>query len=215
MPLVSRTNQPAVEPADPAVPEIPMSDRPPGRRRPRRRWLVALVALLAIVALVAVAVPSLLFPAASGKPPETIWQTITDGITDSTVPKQTALEAFAYLYKVDIPGVTVPKGIEGGDEPSDGSGPMSWVHADWDQLTSDQQAVIKPSRSPARSLPATPQPSMSQFPAKTHRDCGRRSSGVTRLMARRRPDWPSLLSSAAPTSATPAILQPFPSATAS
>ena len=142
MPLASRTNQPAVEPSDPAVPEIPVSDRPRGRRMPRRRWLVALLALLAIVALVAVEVPSLLFPAASGKPPETIWQTITDGVTDGTVPKQTALEAFAYLYKVEIPGVTVPTGIEGGDEPSDGSGPMSWVHADWDQLTSDQQAVI-------------------------------------------------------------------------
>jgi hypothetical protein len=97
---------------------------------------------MAIVALVAVEVPSRLFPAAPSKPPETIWQTIIDGINDSTVPKQTALEAFAYLYNVDIPGVTVPKGIEGGDEPSDGSGPMSWVHSDWDQLTSDQQAVI-------------------------------------------------------------------------
>jgi hypothetical protein len=103
---------------------------------------VALLALLAIVALVAVAVPQFLSPAASSKRPETIWQTITDGVTDGTVPTQTALEAFAYLYKADIPGVTVPKGIEGGDEPSDGSGPMSWVHADWDQLTSDQQAVV-------------------------------------------------------------------------
>ena len=103
---------------------------------------MALLALLAMVALLAVEVPRLLFPSASGKPPETIWQTITDGISDGTVPKQTALEAFAYLYKVDIPGVTVPKGIDGDDEPSDGSGPMSWVHADWDQLTTDQQAVI-------------------------------------------------------------------------
>jgi len=109
MPLASRTNQPVVEPSDPAVPEIPVSDRPRGRRRPRRRWLVALVALLAIVALVAVAVPQFLSPAASSKRPETIWQTITDGVTDGTVPTQTALEAFAYLYKADIPGVTVPR----------------------------------------------------------------------------------------------------------
>jgi hypothetical protein len=142
MPLASRANPPAVEPPVPPAPGIPASDLPPGKRRPRRRWLVALVGLLAIVALVAVEVPQLLSHATSSKPPETIWQTITDGITDSGVPKQTALEAFAYLYKVDIPGVTVPKGIEGGDEPSDGSGPMSWVHANWDQLTSDQQAVI-------------------------------------------------------------------------
>ena len=53
----------------------------------------------------------------------------------AAVPKQTALEAFAYDYQVDIPGVTVPKGIEGGDEPVDGSGPLSWVEANWDQLT--------------------------------------------------------------------------------
>ena len=142
MPLPSRANAPTVEPPVPPAPGIPASDPPRGRRRPRRRWLVALLALLAIVALVAVAVPQFLSPAASSKRPETIWQTITDGVTDGTVPTQTALEAFAYLYKADIPGVTVPKGIEGGDEPSDGSGPMSWVHADWDQLTSDQQAVV-------------------------------------------------------------------------
>src|SRR5271157_960107 len=105
---------PSARPSSTPEPEIAAPRQPRSRRRPRRRWLVALLALLAIVALVAVEVPPWPFPAASGKPSETIWQTITDGITDGPVPKQTALEAFAYLYKVDIPGVTVPKGIEGG-----------------------------------------------------------------------------------------------------
>jgi len=74
--------------------------------------------------------------------PKTVWQNITAGITDGTVPKQTALEAFAYLYRVDIPGVTVPKGIEGDDGPTSGSGAMRWVQANWAELTPDQQAVI-------------------------------------------------------------------------
>jgi hypothetical protein len=64
------------------------------------------------------------------------------GINNDSVPKQTALEAFAYLYQVDIPGVTVPQGIEGGDEPTDGSGALRWVQAHWSELTPDQQAVI-------------------------------------------------------------------------
>ena len=100
---------------------------------------MALLGLVVIVAVVgALVLPQFFAPA----PTTTIWQAITSGITDGTVPKQTALEAFAYLYKVDIPDVTVPKGIEGGDEPTDGSGAMSWVQANWDQLTSAQQAVI-------------------------------------------------------------------------
>jgi hypothetical protein len=91
-----------------------------------------------VIALIAVEVPQWL----STAPTHTVWQEITSGITDGTVPKQTALEAFAYLYQVDIPDVTVPAGIEGGDEPSDGSGAMSWVRANWSALTADQQAVI-------------------------------------------------------------------------
>jgi hypothetical protein len=72
----------------------------------------------------------------------TIWQAITAGIANGAVPKQVALESFAYLYQVDIPGVTVPKGIEGGDEPTDGTGAMTWVRANWGSLTPDQQAVV-------------------------------------------------------------------------
>ncbi len=122
-----------VPPAPGAVPAGPTA-----RRRVRRRLLVVLLALLVIGGVAVVEVPQFLSPA----PTETIWQAITDGITDGTVPKQTALEAFAYVYRVDIPGVTVPKGIEGGDEPTSGTGVMSWVQANWSALTADQQAVI-------------------------------------------------------------------------
>jgi len=44
---------------------------------------------------------------------QTIWQAITAGIKNDTVPKDVALEAFSYQYKVSIPGVTVPGGVCG------------------------------------------------------------------------------------------------------
>ncbi len=97
-----------------------------------------MLGLLAIGVIAVIELPGWLSPA----PAQTVWQTITAGISNGTVPKETALEAFAYDYQVDIPGVTVPKGIEGGDEPVDGSGPLSWVEANWDQLTPAQQTVI-------------------------------------------------------------------------
>ncbi len=110
--------------------------------RVRRRWLVAVVGLVAVAGLVSVGLLRLLPGATPAAPAETIWQKITEGGTDGPVSKETALEAFAYLYKVDIPSVTIPTGVEGGDEPSDGSGPMTWVQANWDSLTPAQQAVI-------------------------------------------------------------------------
>jgi len=112
-----------------------------GSGRHLRRRLAVVIGLVAIVAILAVELPQLIWPAA---PTSTVWQEITSGITDSGVPKQAALEAFAYLYQVDIPGVTVPAGIEGGDEPSDGSGALAWVQAVWSQLTPAQQAAIDP-----------------------------------------------------------------------
>jgi hypothetical protein len=100
---------------------------------------VALVGLLAIVGVAgALVLPQFL----ASKPTQTVWQSITSGISDGAVPKQTALEAFAYLFKVDIPGVTVPQGRDGGDAPTSGSGAMRWVRANWDGLTADQKAVV-------------------------------------------------------------------------
>jgi len=46
------------------------------------------------------------------------------------------------VYRVDIPGVHVPSGVEGGDAPTSGTGAMRWVMTNWDQLTPEQQAVI-------------------------------------------------------------------------
>ena len=112
---------------------------PRGRRRFRRRLLVPLLGLLVIVGVVGGLVLAQLF---TPSPTQTTWQAITSGITDGTVPKQTALEAFAYVYKVNIPGVTVPTGRDGGDAPTSGTGAMDWVQANWSQLTPDQQAVI-------------------------------------------------------------------------
>lgn len=128
--------KPSREP-DPGA-AAPLSGAARGGRRIRRRWLAALVALVAIVALIAVTLTQWLSPA----PSQTIWQRITAGITDGGVPKDTALEAFAYLYRVDIPGVVVPSGADGSDAPVSGSGAMRWVQADWSQLSAAQQAVI-------------------------------------------------------------------------
>jgi hypothetical protein len=123
-----------------AIPVQPASTRPvTGRRRFRRRLLLPLVGLLAIVGVVGGLVVTQLN---ASKPGGTIWQSITAGITNGTVPKQTALEAFAYVYKVSIPGVTVPQGRDGADVPTSGSGVMRWVRSNWDELTADQRAVV-------------------------------------------------------------------------
>ncbi len=64
------------------------------RRRPNRRLLVPLLGLLVIVGIVgALVLPQFL----STKNTQTVWQSITSGINDGVVPKQTALQAFAYL----------------------------------------------------------------------------------------------------------------------
>ena len=106
-----------------------------------RRWAVVAVVLLVVESLIA---GLLFFEARSGgAPQQTVWQQITSGVTaDGRVPKDVALEAFAYLYRVNIPGVTVPGGVDGGDAPTSGTGAMRWVMSNWDQLTPDQQAVI-------------------------------------------------------------------------
>ncbi len=151
------------DPSDPDAVLPPASgvvsaERPRGRRQVRRRLLVLLLALLVIAGVAVVEVPQLLSPAST----ETIWQAITSGITNGTVPKQTALEAFAYVYRVSIPGVTVPNGIEGGDGPTSGTGVTSWVQANWSSLTPDQQAVITrylPPATAAGTRQMTPAPS--------------------------------------------------------
>ena len=119
-------------------PPVPVSAAP---RRRRRR--LAVLGLLVVALLVgAVASQTIFSSSSSGL---TIWQKITAGISaDGSVPAPVALEAFAYDFKVSIPGVTVPAGVEGGDDPTDGTGPMRWVQASWNALTPAQRAVIEP-----------------------------------------------------------------------
>ncbi len=115
----------------------------PIARRGRRRLLVALAVVL-VAALVAAAV--VVVRTVTGPSPDepTIWQAITAGTTDGPVPKDVALEAFAYEFGVTIPGVHVPGGRDGDDVPATGTGAVRWVRGVWDQLTPDQQAVIEP-----------------------------------------------------------------------
>jgi hypothetical protein len=132
---------------------------PWSRRRFKRRLLVPLLGLLVIVGVVGALVLPQFF---ASNPTQTVWQSITSGMTDGTVPKQVALEAFAYVYKVNIPGVTVPSGLDGGDVPTSGTGAMDWVQANWSQLTPDQQAVIDTYTTPGpgdQTIPISPAPS--------------------------------------------------------
>ena len=113
-----------------------------GRRIGRRAQLIGVLLVLVVVGALAFVGQGLLSGTPTSTTSKTVWQNITSGIRDTGVPKDVALQAFAYLYKVTIPGVTVPSGTDGGDAPTSGSGAMRWVQAVWDQLTPDQQAVI-------------------------------------------------------------------------
>jgi hypothetical protein len=106
-----------------------------------RRW--SLVAVLLIVVEVALLVlTTRVLPGRQPANERTVWQQITAGVTDRSVQKQAALQAFSYLFKVAIPGVVLPTGTDGADKPTSGTAVTRWVQAVWDQLTVDQQAVI-------------------------------------------------------------------------
>ena len=118
------------------------SPKRPSRRIGRREQLIGLLLIVVVVAGAAFVGLKLLGGSATAEAPQTVWQKITAGIRDTGVPKDTALQAFSYLYRVSIPGVTVPDGVAGSDYPTSGSGAMRWVQANWNALTADQQAVI-------------------------------------------------------------------------
>ncbi len=109
-------------------------------RERRGRWVLG--AAVVVILLVVVALVALRGGPATPSGSATMWSTIMAGATDETVPKDVALEAFAYVYDVDIPGVTLPDAVKGADVPTSGSGVTRWVRAHWDELTPDQQAVI-------------------------------------------------------------------------
>jgi hypothetical protein len=114
-----------------------------GRRIGRKAQLVGLLLILVVIGAAAFVGQGLLAGTpSSSSATQTVWQNITAGIRDTGVPKDVALEAFAYLYHVDIPGVTVPQGVAGSDRPTSGSGAVRWVKSHWKELTSEQQAVI-------------------------------------------------------------------------
>jgi hypothetical protein len=104
--------------------------------------VLGLLLIVVVVGAAAFVGQRLLTGGASPAASQTVWQNITSGIRDDGVPKDVALEAFAYLYHVSIPGVTVPQGVAGSDAPTSGSGAVRWVKAHWNELTPDQQAVI-------------------------------------------------------------------------
>ncbi|HEX7498487.1 MAG TPA: hypothetical protein VF344_08490, partial [Candidatus Limnocylindrales bacterium] len=134
-PKESSTPQPdqQLPPGEPsAAPSSTLESPPParaGRRIGRKAQLIGALLILVVVGAVAFVGQGLLTGASTSAAPKTVWQNITAGIRDTGVPKDVALQAFAYVYKVAIPGVTVPNGTDGGDAPTSGSGAMRWVQA--------------------------------------------------------------------------------------
>ena len=113
----------------------------------RRPMLVAALIVLLVVVVVGVGVVIVANPFATKTPTasqETIWQAITGKVRDGQPSKDAALQAFAYAYGIDIPGVQIPAGVDGTDVPDEGTMVASWVQQYWSQLTPDQQNVITP-----------------------------------------------------------------------
>jgi hypothetical protein len=113
------------------------------RAIPQRRQLLA----AGIVALIAILLAGLLlarpWDRAKTTAEPTVWQAITAGIRGDSVPLDVALQAFAYLTGVDIPGVRIPGGATGDDAPTSATGALRWVRAHWDELAPDQRAAIE------------------------------------------------------------------------
>ncbi len=104
------------------------------------------LATAAVVGMVIVLVAGLLIlrGISSASPAgRTIWQAITSGIDSEDMPVATALEAFAYLTGVDIPGVSVPTGARGDDTPTSATGALRWVRAHWPEVTPKQRVPIE------------------------------------------------------------------------
>jgi hypothetical protein len=138
--LESAPDDPAFAPTS-AVPEPP-TIRASSRRIPRKVQLAGLLLILVVVGAAAFVGQQLLAGTPTSTASKSVWQNITAGIRDTGVPKDVALEAFAYLYGVDVPGVTVPQGVAGTDRPTSGTGAVSWVMSHWSELTPEQQAVV-------------------------------------------------------------------------
>jgi len=120
---------------------VPLTRAVPRRRRLLVAGIIALIAIL-LAGLLAALVARPWDRAASADQP-TVWQAITSGIRDDSVPRDVALQAFAYVTGVDIPGVRVPDGAQGDDAPTSATGALRWVRAHWDELTPDQRASIE------------------------------------------------------------------------
>lgn len=111
-----------------------------------RRPLLLAAAVGGLVLLIIAAGLLLRPPSRTGQAPEqTVWGAITAGIHDGDVPLETGLQALAYLYHVDIPGIHVPSGTPGArndDAPTSATGAVRWVRAKQDQLTPEQLAIF-------------------------------------------------------------------------
>lgn len=71
---------------------------------------------------------------------ESAFESVLRGIDDGQVPVDVALQAFVLAFG-PLPGVEVPSGPVGTIR--SGSGPLRWVRANWDRLTTEQQVAVQ------------------------------------------------------------------------
>jgi len=94
--------------------------------------VIALVMVVIGAGVIVFANPFAVSPLAPAD--DTIWAQIASQVRDGKASPQVALEGFAYLFNVQIPGVRVPPGRDA-DAPTNGDVVTSWVRANWTSFT--------------------------------------------------------------------------------
>ncbi|MCU1504367.1 MAG: protease 1 precursor [Ilumatobacteraceae bacterium] len=110
----------------------------------RRRLAVLTTFAVAVVAGVGLAATRPWSAGTTDGAGTTVWASITsDFAADGRLTAQAALEAFAYVYGVDLPGVRLPAGSDGNDRPTSASGVVRWVRGRWQELTAAQRDAVE------------------------------------------------------------------------
>ncbi len=134
---------PASPPAgDPSgAPHVPQRAAAPAGRR---RIAVLITVAVVVAAGVGLAATRPWSGDSKDRTDTTVWENITsDFAADGRLTARAALEAFAYVYGVDLPGVRLPAGADGRDRPTSASGVVRWVRGRWPELSAAQRDAVE------------------------------------------------------------------------